>query len=211
MPQLLIGTTNTGKITEFNSILQQLLPRAIDTVSLSHFLHIDEILENGKTFSENAALKALHFAKATNIPTLADDSGLVVDALQGEPGIFSARYAANDERTKPSMHDNIKKLLHKLRHTPMEQRSARYTAALCLAFPDETMFHAEAHWEGSIALCEVGSNGFGYDPIFICKEYNCSVASLEPEIKNTLSHRRKALIALIERHGSTIFSKLLDG
>jgi XTP/dITP diphosphohydrolase len=173
-------------------------------VGLGDFPGIGEIEEDGKTFAENASKKALGYAKATGLWTLADDSGLVVDALGGEPGVKSARFAGakdKDNDRKAVDRKNFEKVLKLLEGVPKEKRSARFVCCLCLACPEpvegaspqRVLIETEGKLEGIIGERPVGENGFGYDPIFFVPKLNKTVAQLAAEEKNAISHRGQAL------------------
>ncbi len=189
--QIVLASGNKGKIAEIQAILQQ---QSIDVISQSHF-NVTEVDETGTTFIENAIIKARHAAKISQLPAIADDSGLEVDALNGKPGVHSARYAglpSNDQ-------NNTDKLLRALANTPESQRSARFHCVMVFMAHENDPSPLIAHgvWEGRIALKKSGNNGFGYDPVFYIPELNSMSAALEPEIKNTLSHRAQALKQLM--------------
>jgi XTP/dITP diphosphohydrolase len=171
-----------------------MLGRGIDWAGLGDFLRVGQIKEDGATFAENARKKALGYARATGLWTLADDSGLVIDALSGQPGVESARFSgANNKDRKVVDHKNIAKVLTLLKGVPKEKRMARFTCCLCLANPERILVETEGTLEGLIADREVGENGFGYDPIFFVPELNKTVAQLTTEEKNAISHRGNAL------------------
>lgn len=156
---------------------------------------IQEVEETGLSFIENALIKARHAAAHSGLSAIADDSGLVVDALDGAPGVWSARYAgleANDTA-------NLEKVLREMQGVPPEQRSARFICVLVyMAHPrDPTPIVREGVWEGNLTYAPVGPNGFGYDPIFFVPTHGCTSAQLAPEVKNALSHRGQALRALL--------------
>ncbi|MEY3219083.1 MAG: hypothetical protein RIT27_440 [Pseudomonadota bacterium] len=193
MKSLVLASNNAGKVREFNALLSDL---GFEVLPQGHF-NLASVEETGLTFVENAILKARAACQATNLPALADDSGIEIDALQGAPGIYSARFAgenATDEQ-------NNLLLLEKLKETPEEQRTARYQCVLVYMRHalDPTPLICQGSWEGRILFAAQGTNGFGYDPLFYVPEYNCSSAELSPEIKNTLSHRGKALRLLHEQ------------
>ena len=157
-------------------------------------LNIPEAREVGLTFVENAIIKARHACKYTNLPAIADDSGLEVDALNGAPGIYSARYAG----AKAVPAENIAKLLYELRDVPKNQLTARFRC--CIVYLEHEKHPmpmiCSGTWEGSIVFEQKGKNGFGYDPIFFVPEYNCTAAELSSEIKNKISHRAQAMLKL---------------
>jgi len=166
----------------------------VEWLSLSDFNNISEIEEDGLTFAENARKKALGYAKATVLWTIADDSGLVVDALEGEPGVRSARYSGEKEKNRRLLdHKNMAKVLKLLEGVPREKRTARFVCCLCLASPEEVLIETKGKLEGIINEREVGENGFGYDPIFFVPHLNKTVAQLSREEKNAISHRGNAI------------------
>jgi XTP/dITP diphosphohydrolase len=188
--RIVLASANPGKVREFNQILGAL---DIEVVPQSQF-NVPEAEETGLTFVENAILKARNASAHTGLPAIADDSGIEVDALNGAPGIYSARYAgqgAGDEA-------NLRKLLADLKDVPEEKRSARFQAVIVLLrhAADPTPLIAQGTWEGRILFAPRGSNGFGYDPVFFVPTHGCSSAELQPEVKNALSHRGQALRAL---------------
>ena len=153
-----------------------------------------DIVEDGKTFEENAVIKAKAVAALTDDLVLADDSGLEIDALDKAPGIYSARFLGED--TPHSEKNRV--LIEKLKDVPPEKRTARFVCAIAAVLPDKSVKTVQETFEGSIGYAPEGKNGFGYDPIFQVPEYGCSSASLSPEQKNALSHRGKALRAMKE-------------
>jgi len=186
MRELIIATHNKGKVKEFKQLLND-LPTQI--YSLHDFPEVDEIEETGSTFHENAQLKAETIARQFQKPVLADDSGLVVDALNGAPGIYSARYAG-EQATDQKNND---KLLTQLKDIPKNKRTARFVAVVALALQKGETIYREGICEGTIAFKPVGQYGFGYDPIFIPKGYDVTMAQLNPAEKNQISHRKRAL------------------
>lgn len=185
--ELVIASTNIHKIREIRSMLKPL--QRIDLLSLCDFPNYIPPEETGKTFEENAILKAVHAAKTLNRWAIADDSGLVVPALNGAPGVYSARYAGNDATN----FDNRKKLLEEMRHLLEEDRSAFFECCIALAAPSGIKRATKGTCEGVLLLQERGGSGFGYDPLFVKHGYNKSFAELEEATKNRISHRRKAL------------------
>ncbi|MBA2711637.1 MAG: RdgB/HAM1 family non-canonical purine NTP pyrophosphatase [Tatlockia sp.] len=185
MKDLILATSNHGKIAELKSILG-----SINCISQSK-LGISDAEETGLSFVENALLKARHASRLTNKPALADDSGLVVQALNGAPGLYSARFAGQNSTDD----DNIELLLKKLEGIPSSKRQAYfYCAIVVLTHPeDPTPLIATGKWCGSIIDKKIGQQGFGYDPIFYVHEHQCTAAELSPDIKNTISHRSLAL------------------
>jgi len=190
--KILVATTNPGKIAE----LRAMLDLEVEWLSLSDFEEVSEIKEDGQTFIENACKKAIGYAKATGLWTIADDSGLVVDALGGEPGVKSARFSGektiNDDGTLID-HRNIAKVLELLKGVSKEKRTARFFCCLCLASPEQILIETEGTLKGLITSKEIGKNGFGYDPIFFVPHLNKTVAQLTPEEKNAISHRGNAI------------------
>ncbi|MDA1343859.1 MAG: RdgB/HAM1 family non-canonical purine NTP pyrophosphatase [Proteobacteria bacterium] len=184
-PQIVLASNNPGKIRE----IQALLPDYA-IIPQSEFVQT-EADETGLTFVENALLKARHAAQHSHLPVLADDSGLAVDVLNGEPGIYSARYAGQGASDK----DNNDKLLLELAGVPFEERTARFICVIVMLkhAADPTPLIAQGIWEGKILMHPQGANGFGYDPLFWVSRHDCSSAKLPPEVKNSLSHRGKAL------------------
>ena len=191
MKKVVLASNNQGKISEFNQLLQ---PFAIELVAQSA-LGVSEIEETGSTFVENALLKARHAAKVTGLPAIADDSGLLVDHLNGAPGIYSARYAGKNA----SATDNIEKLLQTLKEVPDENRHAAFYCVLIFlnSADDPAPVISDGRWPGIILREAKGTSGFGYDPIFYLPELRHTAAELAPEVKNRLSHRGMALTALV--------------
>ena len=188
--ELLIATHNNGKIRELKRFLSSLPVRLRQ---LSEFSQITEVEETGKTFAENAELKARLYSRQTGIWTLADDSGLEVDALNGAPGVLSARFGGTDASDR----ERIARLLALLSLTGDEDRSARFICAIALYEPEgETAEIFNGVCEGFISQYPRGSNGFGYDPLFIPSGYAYTFGELPDEIKQQLSHRARALIAV---------------
>jgi XTP/dITP diphosphohydrolase len=188
-----MATRNPGKIRELAALLQD---SGVKLLSLADFPKLPEIPEEGATFADNAATKAMEVARLTGHPALADDSGLMVDALGGAPGVFSARYAQDRTSPRPpSDADNWGKLLDELKNVPQGQRGARFVCELALATSDGRLLTARGECAGVIALEPRGDTGFGYDPVFWVPEYGATMAQLGPEIKNKISHRARALAA----------------
>jgi XTP/dITP diphosphohydrolase len=190
--KLLIATNNPGKVREYQELLDDLASAVEITYPLQEGLAL-EVEESGETFEENARLKALAFARASGLLTLADDSGLEVDALEGAPGVRSARFAGPDA----SDVDRYQKLLGELANVPAGQRSARFRCVVALAQPDGTVHSADGTCEGEIGFDPRGEHGFGYDPVFVVAAYGGhTMAELSPETKNRISHRGRALLAI---------------
>jgi len=190
--KIVLATRNKGKIREFEAALAAV---GYECVSIDAFTHIEEPEEIGQTFMENAVLKATYYMNACGLPCMADDSGLEVDVLNGEPGIYSARYAGSHGDDEA----NNQKLLENLKGIPMEQRQGRYVCALALVYPDGHTVKAEGYCEGVIQDQRVGTGGFGYDPYFYLPDYKTTIANISLEEKNKISHRGLALISLLEQ------------
>lgn len=186
MKEAIIATHNPGKVKEFKEILE---PRGYEVKSLAEIGFAEEIEETGHTFEENAILKAGAVAKAVNKMVIADDSGLSVDNLGGRPGVYSARYAGEQKDDQA----NIDKVLSELKGIEKEQRTARFRCALAVSIPGEETKTVEGHVEGYIAEEPKGEYGFGYDPIFIVKDKDKTMAELTSDEKNKISHRADAL------------------
>ena len=189
--ELVIASTNIHKIREFKSLLKPL--QRFDILSLADFPDYVPPEEAGATFEENAIFKAVTAAKALNRWVIADDSGLVVPALKGAPGIFSARYAGE----AASDFDNRKKILEEMRHLMDEDRHAFYECVIALASPSGLKKCTHAICEGTLLSKERGGSGFGYDPLFIKHGYNKTFAELTEATKNQISHRAKALNKMV--------------
>ena len=194
MQRIVLATTNPGKLREIRQALGDL---PIDVLGPETFGEIDEPAEDGSTFAANAAIKACYYARATHTWCLADDSGLVVDALDGAPGVLSARYAAQKVPASAGRGEidaaNNAKLLEDLADIPDQQRTARFVCHLALSDGQTILLEACGTVEGRIASAPSGQNGFGYDPLFIADETGCTVADLSAERKNQISHRGKAV------------------
>ena len=190
--RLIFATGNDGKMKEIRMILADL---GVPVLSMKEAGVSADIVEDGKTFEENAAIKAETIRDLTGAIVLADDSGLEIDYLGGEPGIYSARYMGEDT----SYDIKNQNLLDRLEGVPDEKRTARFVCAICAALPDGRKLTTRGTIEGIIGHGISGENGFGYDPIFWLPEYGCSTAELSPEKKNELSHRGKALRAIKEQ------------
>lgn len=184
MDTLVIATKNPGKMLEFKELLGDI---PYEIVSLKDFPPI-QIEESGKSFEENAMIKAKAVAAATGLTALGDDSGLEVKALGGKPGIYTTRYAGEGATDI----EKIKKLLRELKDVPWEQRQARFVCSLALAFPEGETFIEHGFCEGLIATELRGEHGFGYDPIFYLPQYGMTFAELDHTEKNKISHRAQA-------------------
>ncbi|MFQ6023162.1 MAG: RdgB/HAM1 family non-canonical purine NTP pyrophosphatase [Acidiferrobacterales bacterium] len=189
--RIVLASNNPGKVREIAQLLGDL---RLTVVPQSEF-NVSDIEETGLTFVENAIFKARNASHQTRLPAIADDSGLEVDALNGAPGIHSARYAGSGSSDKA----NVDKLLTELAEVPEERRTARFQ---CVAIylrhtHDPTPIICQGTWEGCILFEPKGKSGFGYDPVFFVPTHNCSAAELPPEVKNQLSHRGQALRKLV--------------
>ena len=188
--QIILASSNIGKIKEIQDILAEhlIVPQSV--------FNVTDADETGSTFVENAIIKARHAAFQCKLPAIADDSGLVVDALSGAPGVISARYAG----VGASDRDNVQKLLKELEDVPEERRSARFICVMVFLEHAEDPFPviAQGVWEGQILYQPIGANGFGYDPVFWVPEQQCASAELSADVKNSLSHRSKALRSLTD-------------
>jgi len=187
---LLIATGNPGKIREIEAILSSLKVRLISDIKLSQSLQVKEI---GKTYAQNARIKAEAYLKATGIPSLADDSGLEVDALDGAPGIYSARFSPLKDATDA---DRRAYLRDQLQNIP-QPWTARFHCAAILALPNGEIIETTGQCEGVIIAEEKGLGGFGYDRMFLLPEYGSTMAELPEDVKNRISHRAKALLAMM--------------
>ena len=187
MQKLLLATNNRGKVREYQSLLAgipfKLVTPAQQGISL-------DVPETGSSYEENARLKAVAFTQASGLLTLADDSGLEVDALNGEPGIRSSRYAGEAAGDT----DRVKYLLNKLRDVPQEKRTARFRCIIAIAFPDGKVEFCSGTCEGIITFSPRGEEGFGYDPVFYFPELKKTMAELPMDVKNRISHRARAAL-----------------
>jgi XTP/dITP diphosphohydrolase len=201
--QLLLATRNKGKIEEFRRILDAIAPGEIDLVGLDQFPHLHDVVEDGATFQENALKKAREMSIATGIPAIADDSGLCIDVLNGDPGIFSARWAGmhGDDAA------NTAKVLEQLKDVPDQERQAHFTCVAALYLPDGRSHCEEARFDGWILHAPIGEFGFGYDPIFRPDGFELSSAQMSAEAKDAISHRGKSLRA-IAPHVITLLNSL---
>jgi XTP/dITP diphosphohydrolase len=187
MKQLLIATGNEHKLNEFRTLLADL---PVELVGLRDVGITDDVAETGDTFEANARLKADAYCRQSGLPTLADDSGLVVDALGGAPGVYSARYGGVKGAAQLVL------VLEQLRDVPPNQRTARFVCVLALAMPGTVTTVVHGTVEGVIGDEPRGTHGFGYDPIFVLPERNVTMAELLPENKNRISHRGRAVAAM---------------
>jgi XTP/dITP diphosphohydrolase len=203
MPQLLIATNNPGKVAEFRDLLADSGWEVVAPRDLGLELEIDE---TGETYAENARIKAEAFCRASGLAALADDSGLEVDALDGEPGPLHhvLGWDGGDEE------ERINRLLDALRFVPPELRTARYQAVVAVALPDGRVFDADGTEEGLIIHKPLGENGFGYDPVFLIPEVGKTVAELSMAEKNRISHRALATLALKNKLRELAMEKVND-
>jgi XTP/dITP diphosphohydrolase len=190
MKKLVLATSNRGKVAE----MQPLLSDIGYTIITQAELGVSDAIEDGHTFVENALIKARHASAVTGLPAIADDSGLIIDALNGAPGLISAHYAGIHGDTE----GNIKKVLSEMIDVPRADRSARFYSLIVMLkhAEDPQPLIAEGIWEGEILELPRGNNGFGYDPVFFVPDQQCSAAELDQLIKNRISHRGLALAAL---------------
>lgn len=193
MEKIVLASNNTGKVREINELLKAF---DINVVPQGDY-DVDSVEETGLTFVENAILKARYAALKTGLPVIADDSGIEVDALNGAPGIYSARFSGEGATDK----ENNIKLLEDLKDVPEAERTARYQCVMVFMrhAADPTPVIASGSWEGVILDAPKGDGGFGYDPLFYVATHQCSAAELSAELKNKLSHRSKALINLLHQ------------
>jgi len=199
---ILVATKNSGKIKELKELLADL---PLQLRSLNEFSNVIDVEETGATFAENAVLKAKSYALQTGLWALADDSGLEVAALNGAPGVFSARYAGENSTDA----EKITKLLEKLNKTHDKKRQARFVCEIAISDDKgEIKFLAEGSCDGTIALTPSGTNGFGYDPIFIPVGFEQTFGELESEIKQKISHRAQAIKKIIQFLGGFITPQL---
>ncbi|ATW25529.1 XTP/dITP diphosphatase [Candidatus Formimonas warabiya] len=199
MREILLATKNIGKLNEFVSLIGDYTWKVF---SLRDFPHLPQVEETGTTFQDNARLKALAAAQETGLLALADDSGLEVDSLGGLPGVYSARFAGEERNDQK----NNEKLLVMLKNVPASSRRARFRCTIAVARPDGQVAFCEGVCEGLIAMEPAGTNGFGYDPLFFLPEYGKTMAQLDMEEKNLISHRGKAFKASLP-----LLHKMLSG
>lgn len=202
-PEILLATENEGKIKEIKEILKDV---EVDILLKQDFPGLPKFQETGATLTENAIYKAKSLSELTGKLTLADDSGLEVDALGGEPGVHSARFAGENV----SYEDNNRKLLKLLGDLPLSKRNARFRCVMAIASPQGWIKLAEGECSGLIGFKPQGEFGFGYDPVFLIPEYNLTFAQLSPSIKNKLSHRSQALKKVRKILKEIIESKRVD-
>jgi XTP/dITP diphosphohydrolase len=186
LKEFVIGTHNNNKKSEIRKILNGIHVRLLD---LNDFEDLPDIIEDGVTFEDNATKKALELAEFCQMCVMTDDSGLEVDALDKRPGVLSSRYCGEDT----GYEEKCLRLLEELKGVPFEKRTARFCCAIALAEPDKLQFVVKASCKGIISNEPKGNNGFGYDSIFYVPEHELTMAELEPEVKNRISHRALAL------------------
>ncbi len=191
MMELFVATRNRGKLKEFESLFAGVVDRLLSPADIPD---VPEVTEDGATFQENAVKKARAAAQAIGKPAFADDSGLVVDALGGRPGVYSARFAGEGA----SDHDNNALLLREMSFIPAEKRTAAFRCVIALCFPDGTCRTFDGELKGVILDTPRGMGGFGYDPLFLVPEYGQTLAELPLDVKNRISHRGNALAKLKE-------------
>jgi len=189
MKTIVFATNNSHKVTELADFFSKQYPGELDIKTLKEVGFTEEILEDAETFEGNAFIKADTVCKATGLISIADDSGLQVDFLDGRPGVYSARYAGEGCGSD----DNIKKLLHEIEGAPQEKRTAHFVSVICACFPDGKTLYAKGSCEGIILSDKRGSGDFGYDPIFYYPPLKKSFAELDLDTKNEVSHRGNAL------------------
>lgn len=198
LPRVVLATRNAGKIAELAAPLAAF---GVVLVGLEHFPRIGEIEENGATFEENALIKARTVAQSTGLVSIADDSGLVVEALGGAPGVHSARYADDWEPLPGEDRDrrNIRKLLHAMRAVPEARRACHFVSVMAAVRPDGRELCVRGEWPGRLLAAPRGTNGFGYDPVFFDPAIGRTAAELAREEKTARSHRGRAAAALLAR------------
>lgn len=196
--QVVLATGNIGKVRELAGPLADF---GMEVVGLDAFPQVGEIEENGATFEENALIKARAVAAATGLLSVADDSGLMVDALRGGPGVHSARYADDWQSLPDESRDarNIRKMLHEMSNVVASQRTCRFVTCMAAVRPDGKELTVHGFWEGRLLESPLGENGFGYDPIFFDEQAGKSAAQMTRDEKNVRSHRGNALRALLAR------------
>lgn len=192
MQKFLLATRNAGKVREMQRLFAE-ASMAAEVIGLDAFPHLEDVEENGATFAENALIKARYAAKESKIAAIADDSGICVDALNGMPGIYSARWSGKhgDDRA------NLELLLSQIAHVPVERRTAHFRCAVALVYPDGRELVVEGRMDGRVIDAPRGQGGFGYDPIFCAHGSDRTSAELTPEEKDAVSHRGNAMRALI--------------
>jgi XTP/dITP diphosphohydrolase len=194
--ELVVATRNAGKLKEIKRLLES---QGVKILSLDGFPEAPEVEEDGDTFAANAAKKAEAIASFTGLPCLADDSGLVVESLQGRPGVHSARFSGVDADDA----SNNRKLLDEMSRVPDDQRQAAFCCVMALSLPSEPIRYFEGRVEGSILRQGRGKEGFGYDPLFWLSAHDCTMAEIPLDVKNRISHRGQALRQVVEYLSNT--------
>lgn len=189
LSEVIFASHNAGKIKEIKELLEPLGIKVKSAVDVD----LPDVAETGTTFAENSLLKSQTIAKLTGVPCIADDSGLCVDALNGAPGVYSARYAPNRDFVK-----GMEKLLEEMAQCRNKSRKAHFSCVISLAFPDGEYKLFEGRVNGEIATVPLGDGGFGYDPLFVPEGYDCSFAQMPKSEKNKISHRGRAVAKLLE-------------
>lgn len=200
MHRIVLATRNVGKIKEFQRIFAEVAPGSIELVGMENFPHLTDVDETGQTFEENALLKARAVCHETGLPAIADDSGLSIDALNGSPGILSARWSGVHGNDRA----NIAKVLSELRDLPRTSRSAHFTCVTALVMPDGREVIQEGILPGEILSEPIGNNGFGYDPIFLPHGSELSLAQMDAVTKDEISHRGQSVRAIAPRVASLL-------
>ena len=190
--RLIVATGNEDKVREIDEILAG---TGFEAVSMKQAGFDPEIIEDGKTFEENALIKASAVHALCGEYVMADDSGICIDALDGAPGIYSARFCGENS----TYEEKFKKIFEMLEGVPEEKRTAHFTCAIAVVKPDKTSFTVEEYFNGVLHEKPAGENGFGYDPIFYVPEFGMTTAQMDPEVKNSISHRGRALRAMVEK------------
>jgi len=197
MLEILIATNNFGKVKEIKDILDS---PEIKILTMKDFPHLPKIEEDGKTYQENALKKARKISEYTGKICLADDSGLEIDYLKGEPGIYSSRWGNSDK-------ERVNKVLKLLENVPKNKRNAKFVCVAVLVFPNGKIYMVKEECKGSITFKPKGEHGFGYDPIFLVPEYEKTFAELGDKIKNRISHRGKAMRRMMDRINKIVVSE----
>ncbi len=190
--RLIIATGNEDKVREIDEILEG---TGFEAISMKQAGFNPDIVEDGKTFEENALKKAMAVHELSGEYVMADDSGLCIDALDGAPGIYSARFCGEDS----TYEEKFKKIFEMLADVPEDKRTAQFVCAIAVVKPDGTSFTVRGECRGVLHEKPVGENGFGYDPIFYVPEFGMTTAQMDPEVKNSISHRGRALRAMVEK------------
>lgn len=190
--RLIIATGNEDKVREIDEILEG---TGFEAISMKQAGFDPDIVEDGTTFEENALKKAMAVHELSGEYVMADDSGLCIDALDGAPGIYSARFCGEDS----TYEEKFKKIFEMLADVPEEQRTAQFVCAIAVVRPDGTSFTVRGECRGVLHEKPMGENGFGYDPIFYVPEFGMTTAQMDPEVKNSISHRGRALRAMVEK------------